>query len=161
MRNVSTVVIIKKRSKAQGGRVKGFSVCLVHGLLFQEMSSIEDIAQKLVTNYYAAFDTNRASLQGLYTPQSQLQFETNVFTGPDAILQKLTSLPFVTVNHAITTVDSQMTPDSGLLIMVVGQLKTDNDPVHPFTEVFYCKQIGDSLFITNQVFRLNLHHSAA
>ncbi len=66
MRNVSTVVIIRKRSKAQGGRVKGFSVCLVHGLLFQEMSSIEDIAQKLVTNYYAAFDTNRASLQGLY-----------------------------------------------------------------------------------------------
>ena len=37
--------------------------------------------------------------------------------------------------------------------------QTDNDPLHSFTETFYLKQFGDSLFVMNQVFRLALHHS--
>ena len=35
----------------------------------------------------------------------------------------LQSLPFQTIQHAVTTMDSQMTVDGGLLVFILGQLK--------------------------------------
>ena len=37
-------------------------------------------------------------------------------------------------------------------------LQADSDPIHGFTEVFYLKQVGDGLFVFNDIFRLALHH---
>lgn len=96
----------------------------------------------------------------LQRDDSVMLFEGSPFQGATAIVQKLMSLSFQKVEHAITTIDSVLTIDSGLLIMVVGQLKTDNDPIHTFSETFYLKQFGDSLFVMNSVFRLSLHHQA-
>ena len=82
----------------------------------------------------------------------------------------------------MTTTDCLLTVDGGLLVKVVGQLKVvcapclaimvadslfslylqaDNDPVHGFTQTFYLKQIGDSLFVMNDIFRLALHNLPA
>lgn len=37
-------------------------------------------------------------------------------------------------------------------------LQADNDQVLGFSETFYLKQLGESLFIMNDFFRLALHH---
>lgn len=37
-------------------------------------------------------------------------------------------------------------------------LQADSDRVLPFSQTFYLKQIGDSLFVMNDIFRLALHH---
>lgn len=39
-------------------------------------------------------------------------------------------------------------------------MQTDNDPIQSFSQAFYLKQIGDGLFVMNDIFRLNLHHAA-
>ena len=62
------------------------------------------------------------------------------FLGQAAIMQKLKSLSFTTVKHITTTVDGQPTVDGGMVIHVMGQLKTDNDAPHTFSETFYLKQ---------------------
>lgn len=120
----------------------------------------EAIGKHFVQQYYQMFDTNRQALASIYRDDSVMLFEGSPFQGATAIVQKLMSLSFQKVEHAITTIDSVLTIDSGLLIMVVGQLKTDNDPIHTFSETFYLKQFGDSLFVMNSVFRLSLHHQA-
>ena len=44
--------------------------------------------------------------------------------------------------------------------IIFSSLQTDNDPVQGFSQTFYLKQIGESLFVMNDIFRLHLHHSA-
>lgn len=36
--------------------------------------------------------------------------------------------------------------------------QADTDQVLGFSETFYLKQIGDNLFICNDLFRLTIHH---
>lgn len=43
-----------------------------------------------VDHYYATFDTNRAALGALYTPEATLSFEGQKSVGQAAILTKLT-----------------------------------------------------------------------
>ncbi|XP_065915525.1 nuclear transport factor 2-like [Dysidea avara] len=118
----------------------------------------EAIANQFVQSYYAVFDSNRSQLAAFYTEQSILSFEGTKFQGPQAIGEKLKGLPFTVVQHAVSTIDAQINPAGLLLVHVVGQLKTDSDPVHGFSESFLLQQIGDSLFIINDAFRLSLHH---
>jgi len=124
------------------------------------MSNPKEIASQFVKHYYSTFDANRAALGSLYVPQSMLSFEGNDLQGVDQISQKLMSLPFQSVTHMVTTVDAQPTVDNGLIVFVIGQLKTDNDPPHSFSQVFHLKQnpSTNSLVVLNDVFRLMLHH---
>eukprot|EP00118_Oscarella_pearsei_P025025 m.307343 g.307343 ORF g.307343 m.307343 type:complete len:123 (+) comp42169_c0_seq1:37-405(+) len=119
------------------------------------------IGQTFVTSYYQTFDSNRAAVASLYRDTSSLTFEGTEHKGQAAIVTKLTSLPFQTVQHGVTTTDCQMIDAESLLVCVMGQLKTDDDPVHGFMESFVLRQFGDSLFIVNQVFRLSLHNLSA
>ena len=118
------------------------------------------IAQQFLLQYYQIFDTNRPSLGALYRNESKLTFEGQTYTGPQKIVQKFLSLTFQSVVHDVTTFDVQLTIDGGVLVFVVGQLKTDDNPAMGFSQTFYLKQIGDSLFVMNDIFRLSLHHTA-
>ena len=71
------------------------------------MSKFEEMGKAFVGFYYPTFSQNRASLGDVYTEQSCLTFEGAQFQGKGPIIEKLVSLPFKTVNHQITTVDSQ------------------------------------------------------
>ena len=51
--------------------------------------------------------------------------------------------------------------DGGILVNVMGQLKTDNDPAQSFMQNFVLKPMGDTFFIQHDVFRLVLHNVAA
>ncbi|KAK3741149.1 hypothetical protein QZH41_011827 [Actinostola sp. cb2023] len=118
------------------------------------------IGQSFRTLYYQRFDSNRATLREVYRASSMLTFEGQQFQGQDAIVQKLTSLPFQVVQHVITTVDCQPVPNNGVLVFVVGQLKTDNDPPHGFSQTFLLMPDTDTeaYYVLNDLFRLSLHH---
>ncbi|KAJ7391955.1 Nuclear transport factor 2 [Desmophyllum pertusum] len=120
------------------------------------------VGQEFATLYYQVFDSNRAALESLYNANSMLTFEGEQFQGTAAIIKKLTELPFKTVKHVITTIDCQPTTSTGVIVFVVGQLKTDNDPPHSFSQCFHLQPKPDSptltYYVFNDMFRLSLHH---
>lgn len=118
----------------------------------------EKIGREFAKTYYGLFDSNRAALANLYTDLSMLTFEGDQFQGAQAIVKKITELPFKVVQHIITTVDCQPSRDNGVLVFVVGQLKTDNDPPHSFSQTFQLFEKDTSYFVLNDMFRLSLHH---
>lgn len=90
-----------------------------------------------------------------------MTFEGNQIQGTEAITKKLVELPFTVVHHVLTTVDCQPTVNNGVVVYVVGQLKTDNDPPHGFSQCFVLMPTNDnsSYYVLNDMFRLSLHHA--
>eukprot|EP00116_Pleurobrachia_bachei_P015461 sb/3475723/ len=102
------------------------------------------------------FDYNQLYFQH---PQAAMTFEGQKFEGQQAISAKLTGLPFKTVKHVVTTVDVQPIPgQEAYIILVLGQLKTDDDPPHGFSEVFTIFNVNGQHVVVNDVFRLALHN---
>ncbi|EGW05055.1 Glycoprotein hormones alpha chain [Cricetulus griseus] len=62
------------------------------------------------------------------------------------------------IQHSITALDHQPTPDSCIISMVVGQLKADEDPIMGFHQMFLLKNINDTWVCTNDMFRLALYN---
>ncbi|GAB6033778.1 Nuclear transport factor 2 [Chamberlinius hualienensis] len=123
----------------------------------------ETIGKSFVDQYYGMFDNpaTRANLIHLYSAdQSMMTFEGEQFQGSQKIMEKFTSLTFQKIQHGITAVDIQPMFDGGILIVVLGQLKTDDDPPHSFNQTFVLKPLADTLFIQHEIFRLALHHLA-
>jgi len=54
----------------------------------------DSAAQAFSDHYYNTFDSNRAALGSLYQDTYLLSFEVSKVQGAQAIMQKLTSLPF-------------------------------------------------------------------
>ncbi|XP_066439978.1 nuclear transport factor 2 isoform X3 [Eleutherodactylus coqui] len=92
------------------------------------------------------------------TDASCLTWEGDQFQGKDAIIEKLSLLPFQKIQHIITSQDHQPTPDNCIVSMVVGQLKADDDQVIGFHQVFVLKNLQDVWVCTNDMFRLALHN---
>nr|AAN78379.1 CG10174 protein [Drosophila melanogaster]AAN78383.1 CG10174 protein [Drosophila melanogaster]AAN78392.1 CG10174 protein [Drosophila melanogaster]AAN78393.1 CG10174 protein [Drosophila melanogaster]AAN78395.1 CG10174 protein [Drosophila melanogaster] len=123
----------------------------------------EDIGKEFVQQYYAIFDdpANRENVINFYNAtDSFMTFEGNQIQGAPKILEKVQSLSFQKIARVITTVDSQPTFDGGVLIIVLGRLKCDDDPPHAFSQIFLLKPNGGSLFVAHDIFRLNIHNSA-
>ncbi|VIO97076.1 nuclear transport factor 2 (NTF-2), putative [Brugia malayi] len=74
------------------------------------------------------------------------------------ILQhEVQALPFRMIQRAITKTDCQPLPDGSILVAVIGQLKTDDDPIQSFNHFFVLRPATGSFFISNEIFRLVLH----
>ncbi|KAE9550894.1 hypothetical protein FO519_005897 [Halicephalobus sp. NKZ332] len=118
------------------------------------------IGEAFVSHFYSAFDVNdpnqRAqALSGLYDPEnSYMTFEGVQVKGRDAILQKFSGLTFREIRRAVTKTDCQPLPDGSILVSVLGQLKTDEDPVNSYNQVFILKPSAGSFYISNEIFRL-------
>ena len=124
-----------------------------------DLNQAKQIAEAFTAHFYNTFDTDRNGLGNLYCDASLLQFESSpVVMGKDEIVKKLVGLPMQTVKHVITTADGQPTVDGGIIVHVIGQLKTDEDPPHSFSEMFHLKLNGDSFIVLNQIFRLGVHN---
>ncbi|KAL7883815.1 hypothetical protein SRHO_G00014730 [Serrasalmus rhombeus] len=95
------------------------------------------------------------------TDASCLTWEGEGFQGKNAIMGKLSSLPFQTIQHSITAQDHHPTPDSCVMSMVMGQLKADQDQVMGFQQVFLLKNVDNKWVCTNDMFRLALHNFGA
>ncbi|KAM4017817.1 nuclear transport factor 2 isoform 1-T2 [Anomaloglossus baeobatrachus] len=118
----------------------------------------EHIGCSFVQHYYRLFDTDRAQLKSIYTDSSCLTWEGQQYQGKDAIIEKLSMLPFQKIQHNITSQDHQPTPDNCIISMVVGQLKADDDQVIGFHQMFLLKNVQDVWVCTNDMFRLALHN---
>ncbi|KAG9355478.1 hypothetical protein AGOR_G00036570 [Albula goreensis] len=118
----------------------------------------EQIGASFVQHYYQQFDTNRVNLAEIYADTSCLTWEGEGFQGKNAIMGKINSLPFKTIQHIITAQDHQPTIDSCVLSMVVGQLKADEDQVMGFHQMFLLKNVDNKWICSNDVFRLALHN---
>merc|ERR1711953_77278 len=122
----------------------------------------DHIGRAFTTQYYAMFDNQatRANLVNLYNAdQSLMTFEGTQIQGAAKIMEKIQSLTFQKIAHVITAVDCQPTFDGGILINVLGQLKTDDDPPQSFTQAFVLKPANDSFFIQHDMFRLVIHNA--
>jgi hypothetical protein len=88
------------------------------------MADIERVAHEFVNYYYQMYTSNRAGLASLYQAQSMLTFEGQKFVGPEAITEKLVSLPVFKLEPQIDTMDVQISnPTVGsLLIFITGRL---------------------------------------
>jgi len=118
------------------------------------------IGQTFAQQYYATFDDAnvRANLINFYnTDSSLLTFEGMQFQGAQRIMEKINGLAFQKICHIITKVDCQPMYDGGILINVLGQLKTDEDHPHSFAQTFVLKPLADSFFIQHDNFRLGVH----
>jgi len=124
----------------------------------------EQIGKAFTQQYYALFDNaaTRGQLQALYNAeQSLMSFEGQQMQGAAKIMEKIASLTFQKIQHLITAVDCQPMFDGGILINVLGQLKSDDDPPQSFMQNFVLRPGGDSFYIQHDVFRLVLHNVAA
>nr|AAQ02309.1 CG10174 protein [Drosophila mauritiana] len=123
----------------------------------------EEIGKGFVQQYYDISDdpAYRENVVHFYSATvSFMTFEGHQIQGAPKILEKVQSLSFQKINIVITTVDSQPTFDSGVLIFVLGRLKCDDDPPHSFSQIFLLKPNGGSFFVAHDIFRLNIHNSA-
>ncbi len=85
---------------------------------------IHAVARDFVAFYYQTFTSNRNGLAGVYQAQSMLTFEGQPLLGPQAICEKLTSLPPFKGEPQIDTMDVQTSnPVAGsILICITGRL---------------------------------------
>jgi hypothetical protein len=123
----------------------------------------EQIGKAFTQEYYALFDNpaTRGQLQALYNAdQSLMSFEGQQMQGAVKIMEKIASLTFQKIQHLITAIDCHPMFDGGILINVLGQLKTDDDPPQSFMQNFVLRPGGDSFYIQHDVFRLVLHNTA-
>merc|ERR1712062_14423 len=98
---------------------------------------------------------------GLYVDQSIVAFEGKEFVGKQAIQTKFAALPKV-CKFALTTIDAQPRPEgNGTIILVLGQLKADDDMPLGFCHTFNVVQIPanapgqqDKFVISNEMFRI-------
>jgi hypothetical protein len=114
------------------------------------------VAKAFTDHYYSTFDTNRPGLASLYQDQSMLTFEGQQFQGTQSIMEKLTGLPFQSVQHRVVSLDAQPSVGGGLVVFVTGQLITDGEskPLN-FSQVFALMNVGGNYVVTNDMFRLN------
>ena len=128
--------------------------------------NFESIGQAFVGAYYQRFDVSDStarttSLAELYDDnESIMTFEGTQAKGKVGILAKFQALTFRSIQRAVTKVDSQPCADGSILVNVIGQLKTDDDPPQSYTQAFVLRPTpaGGSFFIANEIFRLNIHN---
>ncbi|XP_056154723.1 nuclear transport factor 2-like [Lampris incognitus] len=130
------------------------------------MASQEEVVQKIgegfILEYYRRFDSaDWRSVGELYFESACSTWEGQVNVGREAIIGKLASLPFRTIQHVTTEKDVQLTGDNAILIMVMGQLKADEDPIMGFQQVFLLRLANGSWGCTNDMFRLSIHNFGA
>jgi hypothetical protein len=122
--------------------------------------SYEEVARNFAHFYYQTFAQNRSGLAALYQSHSMLTMEGNACQGPQAICEKLSSLPELNRENptAIDTLDAQPSnAQGGLLIFVTGRLQVSGEALPlRFSQTFQLiPTSGGSYFVQNDIFRLN------
>jgi len=123
------------------------------------------IGQAFCQHYYTTFSQGKENLESLYLDQSTLVFEGQKCQGKVAIMNKLKALTFKQIQHVITHVDVITVADGtaqnvpAYMLSVLGQLKTDEDPIHGFTQTFLLRYTPQqAMYIACETFRMVLHN---
>lgn len=128
----------------------------------QQESQASSIGEHFARHYYSVMQSNKAMLESLYHDFTTLTFEDSVVEGKRAIMEKIMSLPFKTVQYIITTCDSQIIKgyenDTAVVVTVMGRLKADDDPPKDFVQTFVLRFLNGTYVISNETFRLVIHN---
>ncbi|KAF4637834.1 hypothetical protein G7Y89_g235 [Cudoniella acicularis] len=120
------------------------------------MTNFADVAKQFTEFYYNQFDQDRKQLAPLYRDNSMLTFESTSVAGAAGIVDKLSSLHFTKVKHAVSTLDAQPSGEhGGILILVTGALLVDDEqrPMN-YSQTFQLLPDGaGSYFIFNDIFK--------
>jgi len=116
------------------------------------------VAQAFLSFFYQTFDSDRSKLGAVYQKSSMLTWEGNNCLGSDNIVRKLMELKFKKTSHVPRNTDVQPSGCGGLIIVVSGDLKLDDDqnPLK-FVDVFHIMPTDKTMrgwWIHNHVFRL-------
>ncbi len=106
---------------------------------------------------------NRAGLASVYTPKSQLSFESQTVVGSEQIVPKLATMPNGKVD--IGTLDAAIAVEAGapvngvapaVLVMVTGTFKIENEAnALNFMQIFFLAVEGAAPYCANDVFFFN------
>ncbi|RKF71812.1 Nuclear transport factor 2 [Golovinomyces cichoracearum] len=129
------------------------------------MEGFANIAKQFIEFYYNQFDVDRKQLAVLYRDDSMLTFESTTVQGATAIVEKLSSLPFQKVRHAVSTLDAQPSgSEGGIIILVTGQLLKltrghmqvdEEDKTMSYSQTFQLKPCSPGpYYVFNDIFRL-------
>lgn len=134
-----------------------------------DISRVFSHTQAFAQHYYNTFDADRSQLGPLYNDTySMLNFEHSnerpgQYKGSAAIVEKLKSLPFQQVKHRVVTLDTQPSPNGGVVVVVCGDLLIDGEQhAQKFSQTFQLMPTEaaglapGSYFIFNDIFRLNV-----
>nr|XP_002129876.1 probable nuclear transport factor 2 [Ciona intestinalis] len=123
-------------------------------------TELHELGRAFAQHYYTKICVGRQELDQLYAPDSVMTFEGLECSGREAVMAKLKALTFKSIHYSITSIDCQPTglPNT-VFLMVLGQLKTDEDPPHSFCQTFILRGFEASFFIVNDVFRMVLHNA--
>ena len=134
-----------------------------------DISRVFSRTQAFAQHYYNTFDADRSQLGPLYNDTySMLNFEHSnerpgQYKGSAAIVEKLKSLPFQQVKHRVVTLDTQPSPNGGVVVVVCGDLLIDGEQhAQKFSQTFQLMPTEaaglapGSYFIFNDIFRLNV-----
>lgn len=132
-----------------------------------EHEQAKQVAVAFCEHYYPTFCQSRAAIESLYLPgeASTLIYEGQLCVGQAAIMEKLKGLSFKQIAHKLTNVDAVSvangTPPNkpAIMLTVLGQLQTDDDPPHSFTQTFLLRTTdNNSMYIAYETFRMVLHN---
>lgn len=78
--------------------------------------------QAFLQYFYQLFETNRAGLANLYQDASMLTFEGQKYQGAQAIVGKLSQLPFNQCKVNPVSMDFQPSVSGGIMVFVTGSI---------------------------------------
>jgi len=144
-------------------------VCTMANPMTNICANFDQVGQAFAQHYYNTFDADRSQLGPLYNDTySMLNFEHSnerpgQYKGSAAIVEKLKSLPFQQVKHRVVTLDTQPSPNGGVVVVVCGDLLIDGEQhAQKFSQTFQLMPTEaaglapGSYFIFNDIFRLNV-----
>mmetsp|Transcript_31858 Transcript_31858/g.28895 ORF Transcript_31858/g.28895 Transcript_31858/m.28895 type:complete len:132 (+) Transcript_31858:33-428(+) len=123
----------------------------------------EDIARQFVEAYYTTLQNNKEEMIQFYTEDSIMSSEGNHQKGTKEIQDRLDGLSFKKINHEVVSMDAHPSPiENGLLIMITGKMKMDDDPPFKFAQTFHLVPNNNGgYFCANDIFRLVMSDKTA
>lgn len=115
--------------------------------------------------YYSLYTSNKAGLQGLYRPTSQLTFETKPTATGAAIAQHLAEL-LPPGSHTMTSIDALQIAEAPtgpgnsilatVLLLVTGSFRIEGENnALPFAQTFFLAGEQSGAYCSNEVLRFN------
>lgn len=86
------------------------------------MADPEAVGKAFLQYYYQLFESNRPGLGNLYQDASMLTFEGQKFQGAQAIVGKLSQLPFNQCKVTAVSMDFQPSVSGGIMVFVTGSI---------------------------------------
>lgn len=121
--------------------------------------NMASVVTSFLAFYYQNLSQNRTGLAQLYTPQSSLTFEGSTHVGINDIREKLTNMPFQSIQISIDTNDYQpsipVNNQQCIVVHVTGKVAIDNEKPQRFSHVFQLVPSGNSYMILNDIFRFH------